>query len=147
MLTLAENEPPRLNSPSKGRTVRKLCVQPVTRAQQIKDEDLSASAVRRRGGTWRRVCMTECSYMTTRLAWTGCSCVGSLRDSSAPLAPDVVFAGKVAMEVHTGTAKMEVTPGHTNTEDEINLEVRTLFQSSYIHQSPSRWQSSPHCDL
>jgi len=26
-----------------------------------------------------------------------------------------------------GTAKMEVTPGHTNTEDEINLEVRTPF--------------------
>lgn len=49
----------------------------------------------------------------------------------APLAPDpcrvVSLAGKLAMEVHMGTAKMEVTPGHTNTEDEINLEVRTPF--------------------
>jgi hypothetical protein len=71
VLTLAENEPPRLNSPSKGRIVRKLSVLPVTRAQQIKEEDLSASAVRRQGGTWRCGCMTKCSNMTTRVAWMG----------------------------------------------------------------------------
>jgi hypothetical protein len=36
-----------------------------------------------------------------------------------------LLPGKVTMEVHTGTKKMEVTARSTNTEDEINLEVRS----------------------